>query len=125
DPFTPAGVPDVTGGGRGHIAVRIAVGTSAFGKVLAAPFGVVDGPDFFRHVGRVGSRRKGVSGMTDLGVDEEVVEEDELPGERVCIGRDLLAEKAEIRITVALLLVSQDLVVGAVFTDHIEDMANG
>src|SRR5262249_62352966 len=103
------------------IAVRIAVGTSAFGKVLAAPFGVVDGPDFFRDVGRVGSRRKGVSGVADLCVDEEVVEENELSGQRVGVGRHLFAEQAEIGITVSLLLIPQDLVVGAVFTNDIKD----
>jgi hypothetical protein len=46
-------------------------------------------------------------------------------GQGVGVGRDLLAEEAEGRIAVALLEVAQDLVVGAVLADHVEDVLDG
>ena len=60
--------------------------------------------------------------VADLGVDVEVVEQDELAGERVGVGRDLLAEEAEARIAVAFRHVAEDLIVGAVFLDDVEDV---
>ena len=49
-----------------------------------------------------------------------VVEEHELAGERVLVGRDLGAEDAEFGPAVALGHVAEHLVVGAVFLDHVD-----
>ncbi len=51
-----------------------------------------------------------------------VVVEAELPGQRVLVGRDRLAELGEGRITVALRHVAVDLVIGPVLLDQQEDV---
>ena len=48
--------------------------------------------------------------VADLGVDVEVVEEHELPRERVGVRRDVVPEQAQRRVRVALVHVAEDLV---------------
>ena len=117
-----AGVPDVSQRGRVEVAVRVAHLSASLGEVGTAAVGIVHRPDPFDGVGRVGARRVGVAVVADLRVHVEVVEQHELAGERVRIGRHVLAEEAERRIAVSLGDVPEDLVVGAVLPDDVEDV---
>ena len=56
----------------------------------------------------------------DFGVHVEIVQQDELAGELVQVGRDALGEEAQLRVAVALRQVAEDLVVGAVFLDDVD-----
>ena len=56
----------------------------------------------------------------DLAVDVEVVEQHELPGQGVMVGRHLLGKEAQVRLAVALRHVAEDLVVGAVLLDDVD-----
>ena len=56
----------------------------------------------------------------DFGIRVEIVQQHELAGEPVQVGRDALREQAQLRIAVALRQVAQDLVVGAVLLDDVE-----
>ena len=87
----------------------------------AAP-AVVGRPELLDGVGRVRPGRERVSVEADFGIDVEVVEQHELPRERVCVGRDVFAEDRERRIAVAQLDVAEDLVVRAVLADDVEDV---
>ena len=60
--------------------------------------------------------------MAHLGVDVEVVEEDELGGEGVGVRGHLLAEEGQVRVAVALRQVAEHLVVGPVLADDVEDV---
>ena len=60
--------------------------------------------------------------VADLGVDVEVVEQHELARQGVGVGRRILAEEAEARIAVSRRQVAEDLVVGAVLLDDVEDV---
>ena len=51
-----------------------------------------------------------------------VVEQHELAHHLVLVRRDLLAEDAEVRVAVALLHIAEDLVVGAVLLDDVDDV---
>ena len=51
-----------------------------------------------------------------------VVEQDELADELVLIGSDLVAEDAEVWIAVAFLDVAEDLIVGAILLDDVDDV---
>ncbi len=50
----------------------------------------------------------------------EVVQQDELPGQAMGVGRDFFREDAQVRIAVAFLHVAEDLVVGAVFANDVD-----
>jgi hypothetical protein len=63
-----------------------------------------------------------VAVVAHLRVDVEVVEQHELAGERVRVRRDLLSEQGQVRVAVPLRQVAQDLVVGAVLADDVEDV---
>ena len=60
--------------------------------------------------------------VADLGVDVEVVEEDERLRQRVRVRRDLLAEERQARIAVAAWHITEDLIVGTVLADDVEDV---
>src|SRR4051794_28036712 len=49
----------------------------------------------------------------------EVVKKDELPGQGVVVGGNLLAKQQQVRIAVALLDVAKDLIVGAILLDDV------
>ena len=57
-------------------------------------------------------------GARDVGV----VEERELPGELAVVGHHPLAEAAQLRVAVADRQVAEDLVVGAVLFDDVDDV---
>ncbi len=57
--------------------------------------------------------------------DVAVVEQGELADERVGVGHDGFAEAAQLRVAVAPGQAAEDLVVGAVLLDDIEDMPDG
>ena len=108
-------VPDEPGGrvGEGILAVFAhAVGITA-GKA---------GETFFQVVGREGRRAPLVAIGAEDASAVGVIEQHEIAHELVLIGRDALAEDAERRIAVAGRDVAEDLVVGAVFFDHVDDV---
>ena len=55
-----------------------------------------------------------------LAVAVEVVQQHELPGQAMGVGRDLLREDAQVRVAVAVLHVAEDLIVGAVLADDVD-----
>ena len=63
--------------------------------------------------------------IADVGIDVEVVEEDETLRQRVSVGGDVAAEQRERRIAVALGEIAEHLIVGAVLADHVEDVLDG
>ena len=58
--------------------------------------------------------------VADFGVDVEVVEHAELTGQRVRVGRDLLAEEDERRIGVAAIEIAEYLIERAVLANDVE-----
>ena len=60
-----------------------------------------------------------------VAVHVEIVEQHELPRQRVLVGRDLLAEEDEVGRAVTLFDVAQDLVVRPVFLDYIDHVVDG
>src|SRR5262249_27113641 len=97
-----AGVPDVAL--RRGVDVAVGVGNlpGAFQEVRPATAAVVHGPDLLHRVGRVGPGGVGVAVVADFRVDVKVVQKDELAGEGVRVGSDVLPVEAEVRIAVAL-----------------------
>ena len=61
----------------------------------------------------------------DIGADIEVVEQHEVIGDLVMIGRDVLAEEHQRRVAIALLDIAENLVVGAVFLHDVDDVLDG
>ena len=80
-------------------------------------------PDLLDEVGGVGAHRPFVAVGRHLAVAVEVVQQHELAGQLVVVGRDLLGEEAQVRVAIALLHVAEDLVVGAVLLDDVDDMS--
>ena len=119
-----AAVPQVSAGGNGD-------GRVAFGRILEAgkgllavhvPVPIDQRPNLLDIIGRIGGRAPFVAVGTDFAVDVEIVQEHELPGQGVMIGRDALRKDAKVRIAVALADVAEYLVVGPVFLDDIDAM---
>ena len=85
---------------------------------------VAQGPRALREVGRVGRRRPGLAILRHFAAAVEVVEQDELLGQRVLVRRDVAAEQRQARIAVALLQIAEHLIVGAVLfhdEEHVLD----
>src|SRR6185295_5232794 len=61
----------------------------------------------------------------DLRVDEEAVEQAEALGERVVVRRDLAREEQERGVAIALGQIAEDLIVGAVLLDDVDDVLEG
>ena len=107
-----AGVPEVARRGVGEVAVVVVV------DARAARVG--QGPVPGDVVGVVRHRRPGVAVGRDVAVAVEVVEQDELLGQLVVVGRDLAAEHHQRRVAVAPGDVAEDLVVGPVLLDDVD-----
>ena len=60
--------------------------------------------------------------VADFGVDVEIVEHAELARERVRVGGDLLTENRERWIAISALDVAENLIVGSVLANHVEDV---
>ena len=119
-----AAVPEVAAGGNGD-------GRRAFGRILEAADGILAvlapvpidlRPDLLDIIGRIGRHAPFVAVGADFAVNIEIVQEHELPGQGVMIGRDPLGKNAKRRIAVALADIAEDLVVGPVFLDDIDAM---
>ena len=76
-------------------------------------------------VGGVGGVGPLVAVGAHFAVAVEVVEQHELLGDGVVVGRDLAAEQAQARVAVALGDIAEDLVVGAVLLDDVDDVLDG
>jgi hypothetical protein len=63
-----------------------------------------------------------VSVVAHFSVDVEVVEEREVARDRVCVRRDLFAEERQRRIAIAARDIAEDLVVGAVLANDVENV---
>ena len=87
--------------------------------------GVVERPDLVDVVGRRRLGRPWVAVLRHLRVDVEVVEQREPAGERALVRRRAVLEQVERRVAVALAQVAEDLVVGAVLLDHVDDVVDG
>ena len=88
----------------------------------AAIAAIAQRPDPLDEVGGIGPHRPFVAVGADLALDVEVVEQHELADQGVVVGRDRLGEQAEVRLAVALGHVAEDLVVGAVLLDDVDDV---
>jgi hypothetical protein len=86
---------------------------------------VLGGPLLFVEVGGVGRVGPGVAVDRDFAVTVEVVEEDVLLDEGMLVGSDLLAEEDEFGVAVGVRDVAEDLVVGAVLFDDVDDVLDG
>ena len=88
----------------------------------AAIAAIAQRPDPLDEIGGISPHRPFVAVGADLALDVEVVQQHELAGQGVVVGRDRLGKQAEVRIAVAFLHVAEDLVVGAVFLDDVDDV---
>src|SRR5438874_12191570 len=94
-------------------------------------FGVRGDPGTLGVIGGDGGITPTVSVHADLPVAIEVVQQDVLAGELMVIGRDVVTVDGEIGITITRRLaggitkIAEDLVVGAVLFDDIEDRFDG
>ncbi len=105
-----------------RVAVRVPHDAAALAQVRRATARVVGRPELLDDVGGVRAHAPRVAVVADLGIDVEVVEDSKFASQRVCVRRDLLAEQAERRVAVGAFDVAEDLVVGTVLADHIEDV---
>ena len=87
--------------------------------VLAAP-AIDQRPDLFDVIGGVGGHAPFVAVGAYLAVNIEIVQEHELPGQRVVIRGNALGKNAQPRLAVALRNIAENLVVGAVFLDDVD-----
>src|SRR6185437_16150889 len=126
--------PHVSAGGLDHVGDflqdRVTLRDDAFIVVGALLVAVVDLPVALEVVGADGGVGPDVAIAGDLTGVEEVVEHAELERELVLVGRDGRAVHGERGIAVAdgvaiLNEVAEDLVVGAVFLDDVDDVLDG
>ena len=75
-------------------------------------------------VGGVGPHAPLVAIGADFALDVEVVEENELPGEGMMVRRHPFREQAERWVAVPLRHVAEDLIVGPVLLDDVDDVLN-
>ena len=78
------------------------------------------GPGLLDEVRRDGAHRPLVAVGADLGVDVEVVEQNEPLGEGVMIRCDLSPEQGQLGISLALWQITEDLIVGPVLLADVE-----
>ena len=109
-----ARVPDVAARGIGQVAVVVVVDPR--------PPRVGESPVAGDVIGVVGHRRPGMAVGRDVAVAVEVVEQHELLGQLVMVGRHLAAEHDQRRIAVAARQVAEDLIVGAILLDDVDDV---
>ncbi len=88
----------------------------------AAIAAIAERPDPLDEVAGIGPHRPFVAVGADLALDVEVVEQHELADQGVVVGRDGLGEQADARLAVAFGHVAEDLVVGAVLLDDVDDV---
>ena len=117
DPLLGGLVPEVAAGRPGGLEQ---VPFRRIGDAAVAA--VAERPDPLDEVAGVGPHRPFVPVGADLALDVEVVEQHELAGQGVVVGRDRLGEQADARLAVALGHVAEDLVVGAVLLDDVDDV---
>ena len=108
------GVPEIARGGVGQVAVVVVVDSG--------PARVGQGPVAGDVIGVVGHRRPGMAVGRDVPVAVQVVQQHELLGQLVMVGRHVAAEHHQRRVAVAPGQVAEDLVVGAVLLDDVEDV---
>jgi hypothetical protein len=85
---------------------------------------VAERPRALRELGRVRRRRPGLSVLRDFTAAIEVVEQHELLGERVLVRRHVASEERQAGIAVALLQITEHLIVGPVLfhdEEHVRD----
>jgi hypothetical protein len=88
--------------------------------------GVAGGHHLLTVVRDVGGGGPDVSLRTDLGIHEEAIEQAEAPGQRVVVrSNGDVGEIEEARVAIAFLQVAQDLIVGAILFDDVDDVAEG
>ena len=110
-------VPDVAAGRPGDFVER------PLRRIRdAAVAAIAQGPDPLDEIGGISPHRPFMAVGADLALDVKVVQEHELAGQGVVVGRDGLGEQADVRIAVAFFHVAEDLVVGAVFLDDVDDV---
>ncbi|KDN82231.1 hypothetical protein KCH_59400 [Kitasatospora cheerisanensis KCTC 2395] len=113
----PHGLPGRLGaapqGAAGLVAERVVLGVVAADVLAGRGLGVL----------RIVGLHQPVVALGGVGADVvRVVVQAELPGQRVLVGRHVLAELGQRRVAVALRQVAEDLVVGAVLLDDQEDV---
>ncbi len=106
------GIPEIARRGIREVAVVVVVNPGAAR--------VGQGPVAGDVVGVVGHRRPGMAVGRDVSVAVEVVEQHELLGQLVVVGRHVAPEHHQRRVAVASGHVAEDLVVGAILLDDVE-----
>src|SRR5262249_4377904 len=118
-------VPDVAALRRAEIAVGVANEPAALAEIRTAAIRIHRLPDFLDDVGGVGGGGVRVAVEADVSIDVEIVEDDEVLRERVSVRRDVAPEARELRIAVAFAQVAENLIVGAVLANDVEDVLDG
>src|SRR5262249_21658050 len=115
-------VPEVAAGAASDVVHHP---LSAVAKLLEWTTAVADRPVLLDEIRRVGAHAPLVTVLGDFAVDIDVVEQHEFASELVMIGGDGFGEEAEVWITIALLHVAEDLIVGAILLDDVEAVLDG
>ena len=108
-------VPEIAACGRGD-------GKRAFTRIrkFSTAVPVADRPALLHKVGGVSAHGPFVPVGADFALDVEVVEQDELAGERVMVGRDVFAEETQLTLAIPLRHVAEHLIVSAVLLDDVD-----
>ena len=97
---------------------------SAFRIVGVLFASIADGPGFFDIIGDGSRVGPDVAVAGDIATIVEIVEDAELASESVLIGRDVFAVHDERRIAVGGGDIAEDLIVGTIFLDDVDDVMN-
>src|SRR5262249_4237142 len=108
----------VTARGRGYREVAFRRIWKFFGFVVA----IIQGPHFFYEIRRIGTHAPFMTVGADFRFGEKVVEKDKFASEFVVVWRGAFGKKAQFWIAVALGQVAENLVVGAIFFNDVEDV---
>src|SRR6185369_16148587 len=81
---------------------------------------IIQRPHLFDKVSRIGAHRPFMAVRADFALDIKIVQQNEIAGELMKIRSNPLGEQAELRVAVSLGHVTEDLVVGAVFLNHVQ-----
>jgi hypothetical protein len=100
----------------GHAAAGIV------GPLLAA---IADGPGLLVVVGGGGGGRPDVAVAGNFSAVVEVVEHSELQGQLVLVGRDVFAVHGQRWVAIAHGQIAEDLIVGAIFFQNVDHVADG
>ena len=123
--FFKGSVPEIAAGGVGGFSGVIDWGATEVEAEGTAPSGVEVGIELLGIVGSDGAGGPDVTVGANIAVDVKIIEQDEFAGEFEVIGSLFFAEQDEGGIPVSFAEATEDLIVGAIFFDDVDDVLDG